>query len=361
MGLEIEFEYDDTQDGAWSPVRDAGPLRAWLKRHRTAGPSAGNPLIVHLGIALAAVVLGAASMAGFLHGRTAVSDRTVSLLHLAPVNPFVVQPLPTPPTQSQTQGQSQSVEQVLATPWTNTFDQDVSLSVINDGPDPVTVLGATLSALEFQATWLTPASPAPTASGGVSLLRGRAHFVCGDYSPDRIATVAQIRVRTADGAIRQETLVVDHYSQIAERAVCAQMPTPQVVQSTTFAPSRASGTYVVEITAINRALFPLRMALSPSAAQSWTSGGGLDLSASADTVIPPHGTGAIAISVSVDDCPAAQEAASNGYAYDTLTFSDARDAPGAPQARMIDQTAAIADLNVILAYCVANGAALGGG
>ncbi len=355
MGLEIEFEYDDTEDGVWSPAREPRRLRAWLSRRRTAGSRAGNPFIVHAGIALAAVALGAASMAGFLHGRTVVNNRAVSLLHLAPVNAFVVQPLPTPPAQPV------SIDQMLATPWTNTFDQDVSLSVINDGPDPVTVLGATLSALEFQATELTPASAAPTAPGGVSLLRGRAHFVCGDFPPDRVATVARLRVRTVDGTIRQETLTVDRYSQIAERTICTQMPTPQVVRSTTFASSGESGVYVAEITAANRAPFPLRMALPQSAVQSWTGDGGLYLSAPGDTIIPAHGTGTIAITVKVTDCPTAQQVASDGFTYDTLAFSDARDAPDSPRARMTEQAVPIADLNAIMAYCLANGPALGGG
>jgi hypothetical protein len=355
LGLEIEFEYDDTQDGVWSPAPEPGQPRRWLSRRPPPRRPAGNPLIVQLGIALAAVVLGAASMAGFLHGRTAVTDRAVTLLHLAPVNPFVVQPLPAPPIDPP------SAEQLLTMPWTNAVDRDVSLSVINDGPDPVTVLGATLSALDFPATELSPVGSAPTAPGGVSPLRGRAHFVCGDYLQGRTATVARLRVRTADGAIRPETLVVDDYSQIAERTVCAQMPTPQVVESTTFAPTRESVVYVADITAVNRAPFPLRMALPESAVQTWTRDGGLYLSAPGDTIIPPHGTGTLAITVKVTECPLAQQAASNGEVYDTLAFSDARDAPGAPQARMIDQTAAIADLNSITAYCLANAPASDGG
>jgi hypothetical protein len=357
MGLEIEFEYEDTQDGVWSAAREPDRLRTWLKRRRSAQPQTGsNPLILHAGIALAAAVLGAASMAGFLHGRTAANDRGVSLLHLAPVNPFVVQPLPAPPPIL-----AQNVEQFLATPWTDTFDQNVSLSVINDGPDPVTVLGATLSALDFQATELTPASPAPTAPGAVSLLRGRAHFVCGDYPPGRVATVAQLSVRTADGAVRREPLVVDHDSQIAEQAVCAQMPVPEFVPSTTFAPSHESGTYIAEVTAANRAPFPLRVTLSQSGGEFWTSTGGLDVSVPNDTVIPPHGSGTVAISVTVTECSLAQEAASNDYASDTLAFSDARDAPGSPQARMTDAAFALADLNSVMAYCGDGDPTPGGG
>lgn len=355
MGLEIEFEYDDTPEAAWSPAQDTGPVRDWRDRLRFAAPPAGNPLLVQLGIALTAITLGAASMTGFLAGRTAVNDRTIALLHLAPVNPFVVQALPA--------RQTQNTEPLLATPWTNAFDQDVSLSVINDSPDPVTVLGADLSALEFESTGLTPASTAPTAQGGVSLLRGRAHFVCGDFPPDRTATVAQVRARSADGVIHQETLVVDRFSQIAEHAVCARAPTPQVVRSTTFAPapSHAPGAYVVNFTAANRTPFPLRMDLPQAAIETWSGGGGLELASAGDTVIPPHGTGTIAISVKVTDCPTAQQATSDGFAFDTLDFSDGRDPAGFARARLINQAVVITDLSAIMAYCLAHTPTPGGG
>lgn len=364
MGLEIEIEYDDTTDGVWSPATEAAPpLRGRLNRRRISGLQPGNPLIVQLGIALTAFALGAASVAGFRVGRTDAGNRTVALLHLAPVDSFVVQALPTlPPLDTP----SQNAEQLLATPWTNTFDRDVSLSVINDGADPVTVLGAAVSALEFPATELTPASTAPTPPGGVSLLRGRAHFVCGDFPADRTQTVAQLSARSADGAIHREELVVDHFNDVAEQAVCARMPTPQVIRSTTFVPVPAPppppgppGTtnppviYTAEITASNRAPFPLRMSLPQAAIQSWTGGGGLLLAATGDTIIPPHGTGTIDISVTVADCPTAQQAAADGFQYDTLDFSDGRDPAGYAPARLINQQVPIADSAAIMNYCLA--------
>lgn len=350
MGLEIEIEYDETPDGTWSAPQEtqsphepmAARLSPWLRGSGT--------LIVHLGILITAMAVGAASTAGILAGNSAENDRTVALLHLAPLDSFTVQALPAPPA-------VQPVDQLLATPWNNTFDQDVSLAVINDGPDPVTVLDATVYAMQFQVTTLTPQSAEPTAPGAVSVLRGRAHIVCGDYpAPDESATIAKLRARSADGRIHAETLMVDRSSGSTEDAVCAQMPTPQVVRATTFSPTpnRAPGTYVVDVTAANRAPFPLRMALPESAIENWTSGGGLELTAPGDVIIPPHGTGTIAITVKVVDCSDAMAAMAGGFGYDTLAFSDGRDAPGYPQTRYIPQTIElITNGTVITSYCLA--------
>lgn len=364
MGLEIEFEYADSAEGVWSPEREAPPLRERLSRGRAIASPADNPFLLQLGIVLAAITLGAASMAGYLAGRTAAHDRAVTLLHLAPANAFTVAALPAPAAQSQ------SPDELLAEPWTNTVDRDLSLTVVNDGPDPVTVLGATISSLDFGVTALTPAGSAPTAPGGVSLLRGRARFVCGDFPADRTATVANLRARTADGAIRQETLEVDRFSQIAEEAVCARLPTPQVIRSTTFSPTPQTPPphvmgvpdtptiYSVEITAGNRAPFPLRMTLPESAIETWDSGG-LLLTASGDSIIPPHGIGAITISVSIVDCPNAIAAASGGFSYDLLAFSDGRDAVVDAQARAFDESVSIADEHLIMSYCLAHGSSPG--
>lgn len=352
VGLEIEFEYDDTSDGVWSPTRQAPPTRTRLGRIRPPGDLAGNPLTVHLGIALTALAVGACATFGLLADRTAANDRTIALLHLAPVTPFDVQALPTLPTLPT---EPQPAEQLLATPWTDAFDRDVSLAVINDGPDPVTVLGATLTGMQFQPAALTPGGGAPTAPGDVSVLRGRAHVVCADYpAPDESATIAQLRTRAADGRIRTETLMVDRFSEITEQAVCQQVPGPQVVRAWSISPGppRTTGTYTVTVTATNRAPFPLRMDLPQSAVQNWSSGGGLELATSDDVVIPPGGDGTIAITAKVVDCPSAVEAATNHFAYDTLAFSDGRDAADYPQARQFFQAVPVADQNSIMRYCL---------
>lgn len=364
MGLEIEFEYDDSPDGEWSPAQDARSAREWLSRGRSAISPSGNPLFLHLGIALVALAVGAASMGGFLTGRTAANNRAVALLHLAPADAFIIPALPDPSTQKQTP------EQLLATPWTNATDQNMSLGVINDGPAPVTVLSATISSLDFDVTDLTPASTAPTAPGAISTLRGRAHFVCGDYPTDRIATVANLRVRSADGVIHHETLEVDRFSEIAEQSICALLPPPEVIRSTTFLPAPkvpasdthsvadSLTTYLVKITASNRATFPLRMDLPQSAIESWA-GGGLGLTTGDDVIIPPKGTGSITIAVSVTDCPNAV-AAGSGYAYDLLAFSDGRDPPGDQQARSFEPILPIADQDAIMKYCLTKNTGPGG-
>jgi hypothetical protein len=362
LNLEIEFEYDDTQEGVWSPAeqpllreRVSGRWSAWL--------SSANPLFVQLGIAITALILGAASTAGLLDGRTAQQDRAITRLHLAPVGPFVVQ------TIADATVSTQSVPELLATPWTDVFDQRVTLTVVNDGPDPVSVLGATLAAPEFRATALTPASSARVAPGGVSILRGLAHFVCGDYptavpgSPavsPAVATTAQISVRTADGRVRREALQVDRFSQVAEQAVCQRMPAPEVVESTAFTPARTAGAYTVTVAVANRASFPLRMALSPSAVQTWSTTAGLTISAGDALTIPPHGTETFAITASVDSCTLANPMATAGYGFDSLVFTDARDAPGSFNARQQDIALVLADSAVIKAYCGDRGLTVGG-
>jgi hypothetical protein len=350
MGLEIEIEYDETPDGTWSAPQEVQSPREPMAARLSPWLRGGGTLIVHLGILITAMAVGAASTAGILAGNSAENGRTIARLHLAPLDSFTVQALPTPPA-------AQPVDQLLATPWKNTFDQEVSLDVINDGPDPVTVLDATVYAMQFQVTTLTPQSAEPIAPGAVSVLRGRAHIVCGDFpAPDESATIAKLRARSADGQIHGETLMVDRSSGTTEDAVCAQMPTPQVILATTFSstPNRARGSYVINITAANRAPFPLRMALPESAIEDWTSGGGLQLTTPDDVIIQPHGTGTIAITAKVVDCSNAMAAALGGFGYDTLAFSDGRDAPGYAQTRYIPQTIQpTTNRPLITSYCLA--------
>jgi hypothetical protein len=353
VGLEIEFEYDDTQGGVWSQPAEPDPRRRF-GRHWNARLSAASPLFVQLGVALAALVLGAAATAGFLAGRTAQQDRATLLLHLAPVNPFVIDPLPVPA--------DLSPDVRRATPWTNVFDQNVALTLINDGPDPVTVVDATLAAPEFRTLALTSrsASPPLLVPGGISVLRGRAHFVCGDYPPfapgnpagsPPVATVAQISVRTADGATRHETLRVDRYSDVAELSVCQRMLGPEVVDAPTYAPSARAGMYSVTVSVTNRAPFPLRADLSLSAAQDWTTNTGLILHAPGPVIIPPHGTEPFTISVVVESCDPAKAAALSGFRFDTLTFTDARAGPDNLNARQQNEALFIANRELITAYC----------
>jgi len=353
VGLEIEFEYDDTQGGAWSRPEESD-VRGRLGRRWNERLSAGSPLFVQFGIAVAALVLGAASTAGFLAGRTAQQDRATLRLHLAPVAPFVIEPIALPADQSPAQR--------LATPWTDAFDRPVTLSLVNDGPDPVSLVGATLTAPQFSLLALTTGSagPARIAPGGISVLRGTAHVVCGDYpgraaydptAPPPIATVAQLSVRTTDGAIRHETLQVDRYSDVAEQSVCERMLGPEVVGTPVYTASPTAGLYAVTVPVNNRAPFPLRAALSPAATEEWKANAGLSLETGAPATIPPHGAESVTIMVGVLDCTAAKSIAVEGYGFDTLSFTDARDSPDSLDARQQDEALFLADHGLIVQYC----------
>ncbi|MBS2961717.1 hypothetical protein KGA66_01565 [Actinocrinis puniceicyclus] len=352
MGLEIEFDYDDTEGGRWSAPSETQPLRARVGRRWNAGLAAGNPLFVHLGIALAALVLGAASTAGFTQGRQAARDRAATVLHLAPVGPFVIDSPPSPPT---------DVRQLLATPWTDAVDEHVTLRVVNDGPDPVTVLGAQVTASQFAPATLLPAAPGgataattttTTAPGGVSALGGVAHFVCGDFpSVDPVATVARLTVRTADGGTRSQTLMIDRFSDIEEQRVCQRMPEPGVITSFGLLHSKTRGTYTVLVGVTNRAPFPLLVWVPADAVTSWRSDSGLDVRAPAPVSIPPRGSANIAIPVSVVSCALALESAQGGYGYDSLAFADFRDGPHNARVHQTEQGLALAAPDEIAKYC----------
>jgi hypothetical protein len=345
LGLEIEFDYDDTQGGVWSPGYEAPPLHSRVGRRWNARLSAGSPLFVHVGIALTALALGAASTAGYLHGNAAAQGRSTSRLHLAPVDPFVVEPLDSPPT---------DVNVLLATPWTNAFDRHVTLGVINDGPDPVTVLGAQVTAPQFTAAELSPAHSGaqPTAPGAVTVLHGVAHFVCGDLpSVDPVATVARLTVRTADGHTRVQSLMIDRFSDIEEATVCGVMAGPQVVTATDAVSRGTPGDYTYTVDVTNRAPFPLVATMPTNVRGSWMASAGLDVQIPAPVTIPAHGSARIALAVDVGNCNLALEGADAGYAFDTLVFTDARDGPYNPKSRQSTQSLSLYDSSVIKSYC----------
>jgi len=352
VSLEIEFEYDDTQDGVWSQAAEADPRGRPRRRDRWR--SVASPVLVQLGVALTALAVGAASTAGLLDGRRAQQDRSATALHLAPVAPFTVQVIQQP--------NAVPLAVLLATPWTNVFDQDVALAVINDGPDPVTMLGATVAAPEFRAATLTPTSRAVVAPGGTSVLRGKAHFVCSDFPAPKpgvdvaaspaFATIADINVRTSDGRVRRQTLLVDRYSDIAEQSVCGAMLGPQVVAETTYTPTPGfPGAYKVTMPIYNRAAFPLRMTLPSTAVQDWATGGGLNIQGPDSVMIPAHGSSTVVFAVNVASCVPALGAADSGYSFDTLVFTDGRDDPNSSQTRQENESLFLVDADVIKQYC----------
>jgi hypothetical protein len=359
VGLEIEFEDEDGEaaDGSWqdADADGGGPLRARIARRWRYGVATVGPLTVHLGVALAALVVGAASAAGYTAGRTAQQDRAAALLHLAPVNPFTVAEIALPPA-------TESVQQMLATPWTDEFDQGVALSLVNDGPEPVTVLGGTVTAPEFKAAALTPVKGGSIPSGGISTLRGRAHFVCGDYpvgvpgtvpASPRDSTIAHLTVRTADGVVRTLTLQVDRYSEVAEQSVCLRMPSPQVLSAPTYHDTNGTaGAYTVAMTITNRAPYPLRVQLSATAAQDWQINAGLLVTGENTVDIAAHQTISYTLHVAVANCNSAVQTEVQGYGFDTLVFTDALASPDSLNTRQQDQAIFLADPVHISAYCL---------
>ncbi|MGH6657690.1 MAG: hypothetical protein ACRDVE_21085 [Actinocrinis sp.] len=348
MSLEIEFEYEDTGDGVWSAPVGPGPLRGRRRGGLPggSGPTGVRAMFLYAAVALTALAVGAASASGFLRGRQAAQDRSIVQLHLAPLNPLDITPLP-PPDYS---------AQALLTAWTNAYDRPVELSVVNDGPAPVTVLAGALNAPQLpDRAPLTPAGgDKATAPGGSIVLSGRAHFVCGDFaSVNRAATTADLTIRTTDGRTRAERLIIDRFSEISEAAVCGQMQPPFVVRSVRFGPVPPGrpGLFTVAVTATNRAPFPLRMRLPQSAVDAWTSVGGLVVSAPRDTIIPPHGTGTITLTAAVQNCSSAQQAGQGDYGLDALAFSDARDGADSPLARVSDAALNLVDLPALMAFC----------
>ncbi|HVT68539.1 MAG TPA: hypothetical protein VHF26_12370 [Trebonia sp.] len=349
MSLEIEFEYEDTREGVWSAPVEPAPLhRRWRPgAPRSSGRPGGGAAMLYLAIGLTALAVGAASTSGFLHGRRVTQDRATVEIHLGPLTPLDIQPLDSQP--------DADVAKLLATPWTDEFDQGMKLTVVNDGPQPVTLLSATLHAPQLgKATSMAVAAPGrATAPGGTAAFTGVGHFVCGDFaSVNRAATTADLTLRTADGATRVERLIIDRFSEIEETTVCGLMQPPYVVRSTTFSTaSQLPGHYKATVTVTNRAPFPLRMRLSDPAIQSWAVAGGLGLEGARDTIIPPKSTGTYTINVSVRDCPTANQLGQQDYALDSLAFSDARDAANSPLVRNMDAALNLVDYPFVNHYC----------
>ncbi len=349
MGLEIEFEYEDTREGEWSArVEPAPPHRRWRPgAPRSSGRPGGGAAALYLAVGLTALAVGAASTAGVMQGRRVTQDRSTVEIHLGPLTPLDIQPL--------VQQDVVDLPQLLATPWTDEYDQGMKLTVVNDGPKPVTLLSATLNAPQLgrPASLAVTDAGRVTAPGGIATFSGLGHFVCGDFdSVNRAATTADLILRTVDGRTRVERLIIDRFSEVAETAVCGLSEPPYVVRSTTFSTaSRQPGHYAVKVTATNRAPFPLRMRLSDPAVESWAAAGGLGVQGSSATIIPPKGTGTYTIEVTVQNCPTANMLGQQDYALDSLAFSDARDDANSPLARVVDAALNLVDYPFVSRYC----------
>jgi hypothetical protein len=335
--VEIEFEPDESPEQAW-PERAGAPGAEQLGG-QPAWRASVSPVRVPARLAVAGAVLAAACASGFMAGQTAQRDRHAVSVHLAASRPLVIDPVP------DTSGETNA--QLLATPWTGAFDRAIALRVVNDGPDPVTLLGGTLTAAQISPAVVLPAGRV-LAPGAAQTLRARAHFDCVEY-PQRLSatdarvteTAVHLGVRTADGAPHQVTLLVDALGTTVENDVCSRIQNPGVFGPPAFGAGSAPGSFSASVPVVNRAPFPLRVNLNQQTADSWMRRAGLIVT-TGESVIPARTERRIEFTVRVTDCALALHAAASGFRLDTLVFTDARLALNSPFARQFGQAFAAA-------------------
>jgi hypothetical protein len=382
MALEIEFEDDDQIDAAW-PADDAdtggvGPsgadtsaaIAGAARRPRTSegdgGPSASGDdpaetrtgstrpgvaallppqlrqqVPLRLGVLAATFALGVSAVAGFVTGRTAEQNRTLVELHM-------------------TGGDAYKIDETTVSDsgqWTDTFVRQASLSLVNDGPDPVTVLGGAISGPYEHGRFGLPRAGTKIAAGATVTLHAATTIDCrgvfgalklnnGTSSP--LNTVADFDVATADGHTGRTDMLVDLASASVVATVCAQVPPPMEVGEPQFSPLSPPTSYEVAYPISNAAPFPLQVASLPASVHQWDTAGGLSVTANGTSVVTAHGTGIYVLRVTVADCAAAVAATDNQFGDFPLVFTDT---DGGPEADMFIQEVPIVAHNLIVQAC----------
>jgi hypothetical protein len=289
--------------------------------------------LLYTPLVLATAVLLAACVTGFLAGRKAPENHRTVAVHVADINPLAIDPVP----------EADPTLNGAITPWSGVFDRSVALTVVNAGPDPVTIVAGTLIAPQ-----LSPGAPLPAgevlAPGAEKTLRTRAHFDCVDYplhvSPTDVTateTTAQLDVRTVDGTLHRVTLLVDAFNVVIDSAVCGRIQNPQVLEPPVFGSEPFPAAFTATVPVVNRAPFPLRVNLNQQTSSVWVVRAGLII-ATGESVIPARSDGQIVFDVQVTDCGLAQRAVGQHLGFDTLVFTDDRLALNNPLAREFDQT-----------------------
>jgi len=345
MALEIEFEDDDQTDVAWpSEGLDTGGGGAGVGvgadsgAARRTGADDGDPstLVVgssrrslaalmplrlkqqlpfHVGILVAAFVVGASTVSGFLAGRTAAQGRTVIELHMAAGNAYSMSP-DTQPDGGQ---------------WTDTFVRQVSLSLVNDGPDPVTLLFGAVSGPYQHGKFNLPRTGTTIAAGATATLHAATTVDCrgvfgalrlnnGNSSP--LNTVANFKVATADGRTGDTSLLVDLASAEVVSDVCSHIPPPIQIGSPQPSPLIPPSSYRITYPIANAAPFPVQVTSLPASVHQWMTAGGLSISANGDSVVPANGNGIYIVQVSVTTCATALAATDVQFGDFPLVFTD---------------------------------------
>jgi hypothetical protein len=345
MALEIEFEDDDQTDAAWQAdgldtggasvdagagtgtgtdreigADDGGPSTLVVGSSRR-GVTALLPerlkqqLPFHAGILVAAFVVGASTVAGFLAGRSATQDRTVIELHMTGGNAYSV-------AAATPSGSGQR---------TDTFVRQVSLSLVNDGPDPVTLRSGTVNGPYEHGKFGFPRTGLKIAAGAATTLRAATTIDCrgvfgalrltnGNSSP--LNTVANFEVTTADGRTGGTSLLVDLASAAVVADVCSQVPPPVRIGAPQSGPLIPPSSYRITYPIENAAPFPVRVTSLVTSVRQWMTAGGLSITANGNSVIPADGDGSYVVQVSVAACATALAATDNQFGDFPLVFTD---------------------------------------
>ncbi|HEU5334019.1 MAG TPA: hypothetical protein VFU73_14670 [Actinocrinis sp.] len=332
MSVEIEFEPADEGAGPLWPDA-AGALGAEQLAIQALPWRTSDPRTLFVGrLVLAGAVLATACVTGFLAGQKAPQNQHTVAVHVADANPLTIDPVP----------RIEARSGPLTTPWTGTFDRAVALSVVNTGPDPVTILGGAILAPQIASGGTLPAGEV-LAPGAGQTLRTRAHFDCVDYplhvnatSEAATETTARLDIRTVDGASHHVSLLVDPYNAGIQNAVCGRVQNPQVLGAPVVGPAPWPSAFTLTLPIANRAPFPLRVNLDQQTSTTWVVRAGLIL-VTGESVVPAGGEGRIEFDVQVTDCQLARTAVGNALGFETLVFTDARLALNNPLAREFDQ------------------------
>lgn len=365
MALEIEFEDDDQTDASWPPDpsdtggTDTAPGAGRRSGMDDTGPStlvAGSPrpsvatliperlkhqLPFHVGILVAAFVVGASTVSGFLTGRSATENRTVIELHMAGGNAYSVAAA-TPSGSGQ---------------WTDTFARQVSLDLVNDGPDPVTLLSGAVSgpyehgAFGFPRTGLKIAAGATTTLHAATTVDCRGVFGAvrltrGTSSP--LNTVANFKVATADGRTGGTSLLVDLASAAVVSTVCSQVPPPVRIGTPQFSALLPPSSYQVTYPITNAAPFPLQITSLQASLHQWTTAGGLSITSKGTSVIPADSDGIYVMQVSVAACGTALNATDDEFGDFPFVFTDTE---GGANPDMFVEEASVVDHSLIAQAC----------
>lgn len=365
MALEIEFEDDDQTDTAWPPdapdidgtdnpsdggrgsgMDDTGPSTLVVGSSRRSVAALiperlKQQLPFHVGILVAAFVVGASTVSGFLAGRSATQDRTVIELHMAGGNAYSVAAA-TPSGSGQ---------------WTDTFKRRVSLDLVNDGPDPVTLLAGAVSGPYEHGAFSFPRTGLKIAAGVTTTLHAATTIDCrgvfgavrlthGNSSP--LNTVANFKVATADGRTGGASLLVDLASAAVVSDVCSQVPPPVRIGTPQFSTLIAPSSYRVTYPIANAAPFPLQITSLQASLHQWTTAGGLSITSNGTSVIPADSDGIYVMQVSVAACATALNATDDEFGDFPLVFTDTE---GGANPDMFVEEASVVDHSLIAQAC----------